>query len=130
MSGAASLPVVPVWPACVAGAAFAVGGFIWLAHAIDRHHADLFGRGAQLSGARVARLRCQGALALALALAACVLAEGWAFGVIYWAGLLTVGALTVVGALTWTPHATPRLARASVAVGVVASIASPWLMQP
>lgn len=125
-----STSALSVWPACVAGLGFTVGGFTWLAQAIDRHHADMFGRGSVPAPARVVRLRWQGALALVLALAACVLAEGWAFGVIYWAGLLTLGALTVVGAFSWAPAATSRLARMSIAVGVVAAMAAPWLMQP
>jgi len=117
----------PVWPACIAGFGFAVGGFTWLAQAIDRHHADMFGRGSVPPPARVARLRWQGTLALAAALAACVLAEGWAFGVIYWAGLLTVGALTVVGAFSWAPHTTPRLAGGAMAVGLAAALVAIWL---
>ena len=120
--------MLPVGPACVAGLGFAVGGFMWLAQAMDRHHAEMFGRGSVPAPAVVARLRWQGAIALALALAACVLAEGWAFGVVYWAGLLTLGALAVVAAFSWAPHATPRLARASIAVGMAAAMASPWIM--
>jgi len=119
---------MPVGAACVAGLGFSIGGFMWLAQAMDRHHADMFGRGSAPAPALVARLRWQGSLALALALAACVLAEGWAFGVVYWAGLLTLGALAVVGAFAWAPHATPRLARASIAVGMAAAMASPWLV--
>lgn len=125
-----STSALSVWPACVASLGFTVSGFTWLAQAIDRHHADMFGRGSVPAPARVTRLRWQGALALVLALAACVLAEGWAFGVIYWAGLLTLGALTAVGAFSWAPGATPRLARMSMAVGVVAAMAAPWLIQP
>lgn len=118
---------MPAGPACVAGLGFAIGGFVWLALAMDRHHADMFGRGSVPAPARVARLRGQGAIALVLSLCACVLAEGWAFGAVYWAGLLTVGALAVVGAFAWAPHATPRLARVSIAVGAAAAMASPWL---
>lgn len=124
-----SLASAPVWPACVAGLGFAVGGFTWLAQAMDRHHADMFGRGSVPAPARVTRLRWQGSVALAIALATCVLAEGWAFGVIYWAGLLTLGAVTVVGVFSWAPHVSPRLARASIAVGAVAALAAPWLMR-
>ncbi|RZT31336.1 DUF3325 domain-containing protein [Cupriavidus agavae] len=126
MSGAA---MISVGPACVAGLGFAVGGFTWLAQALDRHHADMYGRGTSPEPARVRRLRWQGTIALTLALAACVLAEGWAFGVVYWAGVLTLGALTVVGAFSWAPQATPRLARIATAVGAVAAVLSPWLMQ-
>lgn len=127
MSG---IVTMPVGPACVAGLAFAVGGFTWLAQAIERHHADMFGRGSVPSPARVRRLRWQGAAALMLALAAVVSAEGWAFGVIYWTGLLTVSALTVAGAFACAPRATPRLARAAFAAGIATAVVSPWLMQP
>ena len=109
--------------ASVAGLAFAVGGFTWLAQAIERHHADMFGRGSAPSPARVARLRVLGTLALLAALAACVFAEGWAFGVIYWTGLLTIGALTAIGAFTWAPRATPRLARVAIGIGVTTALA-------
>lgn len=121
--------VISLTAACIAGLGFSIAGFMWLAQAMDRHHADRFGRGSVPAPAYAARLRWQGALALSLALAACVLAEGWAFGVVYWAGLLNVGALAVMGAFSWAPQATPRLARASIALGVVAAVASPWLAQ-
>ncbi len=124
------IATISVGAACVAGLGFAIAGFAWLAQAMDRHHADMFGRGSVPAPARVTRLRWQGTIALALALTACVLAEGWAFGVVYWAGVLTVGAMTVVGAFSWAPQAAPRLANASIAVGVAAALASPWLMQP
>ncbi|WP_423194468.1 DUF3325 domain-containing protein [Cupriavidus sp. H18C2] len=119
--------LVSVWAACVAGLGFAIGGFTWLGQAMHRHHADLFGRGSVPPPARVQRLRWQGTIALTLALAACVLAEGWAYGVVYWAGLLTVGAWAVVAAFSWAPLATPRLAKASVTVGAAAALLSPWL---
>lgn len=119
-----------MWPVCVAGIGFAVGGFTWLAQTIDRHHADIFGRGAEPSAARVRRLRWQGWIALILALAGCVLAQGWAFGVIYWAGLLTVSALAVVGAFAYAPQATPRMARGAVGLGIAAACAAMWLVQP
>ncbi|WP_257993349.1 DUF3325 domain-containing protein [Cupriavidus pauculus] len=122
-----SVAMMPVGPACVAGLGFAIGGFMWLAQAMDRHHADMFGRGSVPVPAEIARLRWQGTIALALALVACVLAEGWAFGFVYWAGLLTLGAMAVVGAFSWAPHATPRLARASIALGMAATMVSPWL---
>ncbi|MEN7529475.1 MULTISPECIES: DUF3325 domain-containing protein [unclassified Cupriavidus] len=119
--------MLPIGPACVAGLGFAVAGFTWLATAMDRHHADMFGRGTSPEPARARRLRWQGAFALALALAACVLAEGWAFGVVYWGGLLTLGALTVAGTFSWAPHASPRVARTAVIVGVLATTLSPLL---
>ena len=118
-----------MWPACVAGIGFAVGGFTWLAQTIDRHHADIFGRGVEPLPSRVRRLRWQGWIALALALAACVAAQGWAFGVIYWAGLLTVSALTVVGAFSYAPQVTPRIARGAIGIGVAAALAAILIVQ-
>ncbi|SDD51688.1 Protein of unknown function [Cupriavidus sp. YR651] len=110
-----------MWPVGLAGLGFALGGFTWLAQTIERHHADRFGRGTSPSAQRMRRLRLQGWGALGLALAACVAAQGWVFGILYWAGLLTVSAFAVVGAFAWAPRATSRIAAASIGIGVFAS---------
>ncbi|TXI82266.1 MULTISPECIES: DUF3325 domain-containing protein [unclassified Cupriavidus] len=103
-----------------AGLGFAFSGFAWLAQSIDRHHAELHGRGSEPARAHVLRLRTQGYLALALALVACVVTEGWAFGLLYWAGVLSVCAWGTVALVSTAPRLTRRLAPAAAALSMLA----------
>ncbi|REF01975.1 DUF3325 domain-containing protein [Cupriavidus plantarum] len=108
----------------IAGFGFTLGGFSWLGLTIDRHHADIHGRGTEPSREQVVRLRLLGYLALALALTACVMAEGWAFGLLYWVGILSVCAWVSVATFSCAPHVTRRIARAAAAIAVIALAAA------
>lgn len=104
----------------IACAGLAFGGFTWLAQTIDRHHADMHGRGTEPDRVRIARLRAQGYLALALALGACVVEQGWAFGLLYWTGLLTVTAWGTVAIFACAPRLSGRLALIAAGVSAIA----------
>lgn len=78
-----------------------LAGFAALALAMDRHHHAR--TGARPVKSRKRLLQLAGSLALILSFAASVAAWGWAYGPIYWLGLLTAGAAPVLLALTYAP---------------------------
>lgn len=109
----------PVWLA-VAAIALAYAGFTALSLAMDRHHADVHGRG-QAPSPRARRwLRAGGATGLALSLLACVERQGWNMGPILWCGAMTLGALLLTGVLLpYAPRWAWRLAVLSAPVGLI-----------
>jgi len=106
----------------IAGLGFALGGFAWLGLTIGRHHADIHGRGAEPPRDQVVRLRLQGYLALALALVACVMAQGWALGFVYWMGVLSICAWVAVATFSCAPRVMGRIALGAVGIAALASI--------
>lgn len=85
--------------------------------AMDRHHAQVFGRKPAAWLARA--LRVAGWSLLSLALAYCGRHWGWAIGPVAWFGFLSAAALALVFALPYAPRLTGRLAVASLAAGLV-----------
>ncbi|WP_374608621.1 DUF3325 domain-containing protein [Diaphorobacter nitroreducens] len=83
----------------------AFAGFTALALAMERHFEDLFGRGKSMGAAQRMGLRTAGAVALALALGACLLSHGASQGWVLWLGVLTAAALGVVLLLSYGPRA-------------------------
>ncbi|WP_354684603.1 DUF3325 domain-containing protein [Cupriavidus necator] len=110
-------------------AAFALSsaGFAALALSLERHHADLHGRGSVPSLQTVTRLRAGGALALALAWSVHIGADGWPLGTVAWLGTLTASAFAVALALSYGPRAVPRLLPGVAGIGV-AVLAARWLL--
>lgn len=106
------------WPLAVTAWCTAFSGFAALGLAMDRHHEDSYGRGTS-PGARRPWLRLAGTLGLLLSLAACLGILGPTRGGVLWLGVLTAGALGVVGLLSYAPH---RAARMAIAAGVVAAL--------
>jgi len=101
----------------------AFSGFAALGLAIDRHHEDSYGRG-KSPGARRPWLRLAGTLALLLSLAACLAVQGPTQGWVLWLGVLTAGALVVVGVLSYAPRrAAPLAAIAGVLAAITALLA-------
>ncbi|GLS96180.1 DUF3325 domain-containing protein [Piscinibacter gummiphilus] len=92
-----------VWAVVSLVAAF--GGFVALSLAMDRHHEQVFGRGADLPRRRRWALRLTGTGALGVSLAASLAAQGPTQGWVLWCGVLTVAAVGQVLALTYAPHA-------------------------
>jgi hypothetical protein len=92
----------------VAAWLLAYAGFAGLCLAMDRHHAQVWGRDAS-PRARWG-LRGAGWLLLTLALWPCVAAWGATVGVVVWLGFLTAGALLLVGLLPYAPRAAVGLA--------------------
>ena len=75
-----------------------VFGMACLALAMRRHHRQVFRRDPAMSVRIALRIVASGALALSLV--ACAAAWGWPIGSVAWFGMLTMGALCVVAALS------------------------------
>ncbi len=99
----------------------AFSGFAALSLAMDRHHEDSYGRG-RSPGSRRPWLRLAGTLGLLLSLAACLLIRGPAQGWVLWLGVLTAGALVLVGVLSYAPRRAARLAAVAGAVAMLAML--------
>lgn len=92
-----------------------------LALAMDRHHAEVHGRGAEPTPARRRRLRQLGTLGLAASLAVTTYMQGWSVGAVAGLGVMTLSALLQVLALSYWPARGPALTCA-VLFGL------PWLL--
>ena len=73
-------------------------GFACLCLAMDRHQRDVLGR--RLSAVTTRRLRLGGFAAIAVGFALAAGLFGWAYGLIVWFGLLTLGAMAIVAYLS------------------------------
>lgn len=88
----------------LAGAALAYSGLAAKGLSIDRHYADIHGRGAEPTPRLRLQLRLVGWLALALSFGACVAASGWHIGPVLWCGVLSVAAWSVTLLLQYAPR--------------------------
>jgi hypothetical protein len=104
--------------AFLASLTLSFSGFGALSMTLDRHYAQIHGRGAEPPAALLPYLHGLGWLALGLALAARVSADGWPLGTVYWVGTLTLSGIALVLLLSYAPRAAPRLAPWAAAVGV------------
>lgn len=77
--------------------ALCLTGFTGIALAVERQQEELFGRALPAAVTRL--LRIAGWIGLALAFAAAVRAQGWAFGSVAWFGHLSLAAGCVFGAM-------------------------------
>ena len=100
--------------AAVAGA---FSGFAFLGLAMDRHWADVHGRGAEPSAAQRRRLRWYGCGQLLLSLLACLALRGSTQGWVLWLGALTAAGWMAVLVMTYAVH---RLPRSGMAAGSLA----------
>lgn len=107
------------WPLAVTAWCTAFSGFTALGLAMDRHHEDSYGRGTS-PGRRRPWLRMAGTLGLLLSLAACLALKGPTQGWVLWLGVLTAGALGVIGVLSYVPR---RAAPLAVMAGALAGLA-------
>lgn len=78
-------------------------GMAWLALAMDVHWRQVRGE-EPLSAAARRTLRAMGGLALALALALCLLADHASMAALVWVMALTASALLVAFTLAWRPR--------------------------
>lgn len=78
-------------------------GFALLALSQDRHW-QRAGGSLPCSGRLVVPMRTLGYALLLAALALALLRDGADFGSLVWASMLSVGAIAVVGTLTWRAH--------------------------
>lgn len=111
----------------LAAFALSLAGFAALALSLERHHADIHGRGSMPARGAVARLRLAGAVALALAWALHVAAQGGPLGTVAWVGTLTASAIAVALGLSYAPRAVQRLLPGMALVGLAGACAG-WLL--
>lgn len=91
--------------------ALAYSGWSALSMGMDRHYADVHGRGAEPAPKMRSRYRFAGALALSATFAICVASDGWGIGPVYWMGTISMAALIIVAVLSYAPHWTVRSGR-------------------
>ena len=84
--------------------ALTYSAWVALSLAMDRHYADINGRGAEPSAILRKRGRWLGTLALTAAFAVCVRDSGWGIGPVAWLGTMTVAALLIVLQRCYAPR--------------------------
>ncbi len=87
--------------------ALAYSGMAGLCLAMQRHHAQVWGR--DVTSARRLVLRGGGAVLLVLALLPCIRAWGVGIGIVAWLGFLSAGALLLTGLLPYAARLAPAL---------------------
>lgn len=100
----------------LAFSAFAAKGIV-----MDRHYADLHGRGKAPAPALRMRMRTLAWLGLALSFAACIAARGWHVGPVLWCGILSVAAWTVAAMLQYAPRKVAQGAWIGIPAAAVAT---------
>ena len=103
--------------------ALCYAGLSSLCLAMDRHYADLHGRGAEPPAPLRRRLQWSGWLALAAGLAWAMHIAGGGYGLVYWVGSLTGCGLLLIWLLPYAPHQAMRLARVIGGAAVLAAFA-------
>ena len=88
----------------LSGLALAFSGFAATSITMDRHYADIHGRGKEASPTTRLRLRTLGWLGLLLSFMACIGASGWHIGPVLWGGVLSIAAWTVTLLLQYYPR--------------------------
>ncbi|MDM0028092.1 DUF3325 domain-containing protein [Variovorax saccharolyticus] len=105
-----------MWLVMSAGAG-ALGGFLSLCLAMDRHHEDAYGRGTT-PGRRRPWLRAAGAAMLVLSLGASLGLQGPTRGWVLWFGMLTAAALAAAGIASYAPRRAARIGMAAALLAV------------
>ena len=103
--------------------ALCYAGLSALCLAMDRHYADLHGRGAEPPAPLRRRLRWTGWLALAAALAWAMHSAGYGYGLVAWVGCLTGCGLLLIWLLPYAPHHAMRLGRGAGGAAILAVVA-------
>ena len=106
--------------------ALAYSGWSALSMGMDRHYADVHGRGAEPPAAIRARCRLAGALALSVTFAICVASDGWGIGPVYWMGTISMAALLIVAVLSYAPHWTVRSGQLAALLSLAGGLC--WLL--
>lgn len=104
----------------LAGTALAFTGFSAKGLSIDRHYADIHGRGTEPSARLRLWLRVMGWIALLLSFATCIKASGWHIGPVAWCGVLSIAAWGVVLLLQYAPQYALRATWAGIPAAIVA----------
>ncbi len=101
--------------------------WVALSLAMDRHYADINGRGTEPSAVRRKRGRWLGTLALTAAFAVCVRDSGWGIGPVAWLGTMTVAALLLVLQLCYAPKSVPRAGKPVLWLALLLTVATSLL---
>ncbi|MCA1323073.1 DUF3325 domain-containing protein [Herbaspirillum sp. alder98] len=104
----------------------AYGAWGALAIAMDRHYADIHGRGAEPEPALRRRMRGLGTLGIGLTFAVTVRMQGWTIGPVACLGVLAIAGVLQVLSLTYVPARMPAYARWSAYAA--APLAVLWLI--
>lgn len=102
-----------------AGAALAYGGLAAISLAMDRHHADIHGRGKAPDHRTRLQFRLAGWFGLALSFMACIAVRGWNTGPVLWCGMLTAAAILLTLLLQYAPRKAMKLAWASYLLALI-----------
>lgn len=109
-----------------AGAALAYGGLAAISLTMDRHHADIHGRGkAQDHRTRLSFLLA-GWSGIALSFVACIAAHGSHIGPVLWCGMLTATAILLTLLLQYAPRKAMKLAGVSYPLALIGGAL--WLL--
>ena len=106
--------------------ASAYAGLACLSVAMDRHYADLYGRGAEPAPATRRQLQAGGALMLLVSLAWAIKLDGGALGLVFWTGGLTGAGLALALLLHYAPRRAVHMALAAGALAALACLALPF----
>jgi hypothetical protein len=104
--------------------ALTYSAWVALSLAMDRHYADINGRGTEPSAVVRKRGRLLGTLALTAAFAVCVRDSGWGIGPVAWLGTMTIAALLIVLQLCYAPRTLLRTGKPALWVAGVLVIAT------
>ncbi|GGI17154.1 MAG: DUF3325 domain-containing protein [Oxalicibacterium faecigallinarum] len=111
----------------VASLALAYAGWTALSVGMDRHYADIHGRGKEPDRKTRNVCRLLGTIALLLTFAVSVRLQGWTVGSVLCLGTMTAGALMLVLLLTYAPQRAIGLGRgASIAALIFGIIWLAW----
>ena len=100
----------------------AYSAWVALSLAMDRHYADIHGRGAEPGALLRQRGRWLGTLALIAAFAVCVRDSGWGIGPVVWLGTMTVAALLLVLQLCYAPRSVLRTGKPALLLAIVLTL--------
>lgn len=110
----------------IASLALAYGGWTALSLGMDRHYADIHGRGKEPQQRERNRYRMLGTLALLATYAISIQLQGWTVGSVLCLGTMTAGALLLVLLLTYAPQRTVLMGK--LATGLAGLLLAVWLL--
>lgn len=103
------------------GASLAYSGLAAISYTMDRHYADIHGRGSEPDERTRRRYRALGWLSILLSFFACITVLGWHIGPVFWCGVLTFSAIVLTLLLQYAPRKAIRLAWVSYLAAVIAA---------
>jgi hypothetical protein len=108
------------------GLALAYGGWTALSLGMDRHYADIHGRGKEPAEHTRRLYRLLGTLALLATFVVSVQLEGWTIGAVLCLGTMTAAALLLVLLLTYAPQRAVSLGKLAGLFSVLLGLM--WLL--